>query len=143
MSRITTKLIGIGLFSAVTVMVMALPASAKWRRLTPADNCSMINNNSDLEHYTGGWIRGTTSNEGWCVCGIPNEVCATPCHFDYDSSSFGCLELECTSTAGEVTISWDDTALGAWDNSTYLGWTSTVQGYIYSGDFLRLIYLSD
>jgi hypothetical protein len=164
MSKITTKLLGISLSAAVTVMMTASPASAAWRSLTPVEVCDHVYNDHDLEFYPLGWIHADGS--GYYTCGIPNESCclpisavdlinvylynasaddpvwARPCHSGHNSGSIYCAAYKSTSVQGEVTLSWNDADLAAWDDITYLGWTSVVFGSLYAGDYLWLIYVA-
>jgi hypothetical protein len=153
-----TKLLGLSVVATALVAMMAFNISAKERRLSPPDNCSIVSNDSDLYFSTGGYLYA--ENFGYYVCGIPNDsyfnnteikrinihlynysssnsVSARPCVRDYNSNDVYCEPSKSTTAAGEVRLSWTGVNF-----ANYLTYETYVYGTMYTGDRLRLIWAS-
>jgi hypothetical protein len=153
------KLFGISIAAVSLVIMTALPVSAKSRRLTPADNCSIAFNDPDLRFSTGSYLYATGT--GSYVCGIPNDtymgnsdiykinahfynsssvsstLSAKVCTRSYQGDTTDCEVSKSTTTTGEVYLSWTGVTLTKYADATYLF------GTLSTGDRLRLIWVTE
>lgn len=153
------KLAAIAITAASLATFTASSASAKVRRLAPQDNCSVTSNSTNLYFNSSGLLWGT--DLGYYTCGIPNDsymtntaidkinvhlynstqqdstVWARPCARDYNGDDTDCEAGKSTTTIGEVTLSWTGVSF------EYSSYATYVYGYLYNGDFLRLIWVSE
>ena len=153
------KRLGIAVITAAIMITVALSVAAKNRRLSPADNCSIYYNDSDLQ-FESGYIRAT--GYGYYVCGVPNDSYMTNttihsvnvhlysssvnssyhhaavCTRSYNGDDMNCVYSDNTTANGERTLS-----ISGLNLSGYGAYETHVIGNMDNQDKLRLIYVTE
>lgn len=163
MNNKTTRILGYGFAMIAMSMMIAVPALAKDRRLSPSGNCQETNGTSNVVIDAAG-VMYIMSGSAAVSCGIPSDsyfthssintinvhvwnndgsISAKPYLADWDSSSYYAPSQKSTTATGFQVLSWNATDLSTWDNSTYSTWSSTVWVSLGAGDQLRLIWVSE